>query len=229
MNLYFLVEGETERIIYPRWLKQLLPTLTKIRVASDVRENNYYLISGGGYPGLLDNHLPNAVEEINEMGRYDYFIISLDADELTVAERINEVQSKILKENIKLVNCQLEIIVQNRCMETWFMGNRKVFPRNPTKDFEHFFRFYNVSENDPEQMEKPRDFNGAIGKFHKQYLKMMLAEKNIRYSETIPNAVGELEYLQQLQKRVEEFPDHLKTLYSFIVLLQNIGKRLSTY
>ena len=224
MNVYFLVEGKTEKKIYPRWLEQLLPTLTRIQVASDVQENNYYLISGGGYPQLLETHLPNAIDEINESGQYDYFVISLDADEVTVEERIREVEQKISEKKLQLRNCQLQIIVQNRCIETWFMGNRKVFPRNPTGQFTPFFRFYDVSKDDPEQMGKTKEAMGTIAQFHKIYLKKMLAEKNINYSETIPHAVGESDYLEQLQERVKICPSHLKTLQCFFSFCGEVGE-----
>jgi hypothetical protein len=47
MNLYFIVEGVTESIVYPDWLSHLLPELHRVKVASKVQSNNYYLITGG--------------------------------------------------------------------------------------------------------------------------------------------------------------------------------------
>ena len=44
----------------------------------------------------------------------------------------------------------------------------------------------------------------------------MLAEKNINYSEKMPNAVSEPDYLKQLQTRINECSEYLKTLQSFV-------------
>ncbi len=54
MNLYFLVEGKrTEPKIYPSWFEYLLPNYNKIQNPGKVSNNNYYLISGLGYPALF--------------------------------------------------------------------------------------------------------------------------------------------------------------------------------
>ncbi|MDV2999865.1 MAG: hypothetical protein N5P05_001471 [Chroococcopsis gigantea SAG 12.99] len=51
MNIYFLVEGNsTERKIYPKWLEYLIPELMRVDYHDQVDNNNYYLISGEGYP-----------------------------------------------------------------------------------------------------------------------------------------------------------------------------------
>lgn len=69
MNLDFLLEGKrTERKVYPMWLSILKPAMVKISYAADANDNNYYLMSGEGYPSLL-NHLENAIAEINEIGK----------------------------------------------------------------------------------------------------------------------------------------------------------------
>ncbi len=118
MNLYFLVEGKTERRVYPRWIRHLIPSLTRVYVPNEVLENNYYLISGMGFPRLLDVALPNSIADINDSGRYDYFLIVLDADEVTVDERTQEVRARVGEENLTPGDCRVQIMVQNRCMET---------------------------------------------------------------------------------------------------------------
>jgi hypothetical protein len=42
VNLYFLVEGTTERKIYPKWLETLLPNYTRVYSPRDAAEP-YYL------------------------------------------------------------------------------------------------------------------------------------------------------------------------------------------
>ncbi|AFW95223.1 hypothetical protein FJR06_08540 [Dolichospermum sp. UHCC 0352] len=46
MNIYFLVEGDTEEKVYKAWLKYLLPELTRIGLPHQVDHNNYYLFKG---------------------------------------------------------------------------------------------------------------------------------------------------------------------------------------
>ena len=179
MNLYFLVEGKTESKVFPKWMSYLCPNLSKIEQASDVRENNYYLISGGGYPSIFD-FLKSSIEDINSSGNYDYLILSIDADLSSVDEKIAEVNDFIKTERLKLENCLLHVVVAKKCLETWFLGNKKVYSRNPKNlKFIPFTKFYNVSENDPELMDKASDFTESSSIYHFNYLKQMLKEKNI--------------------------------------------------
>jgi len=88
MNIYFLVEGRsTERKIYPKWLEYLIPQLKRVQYYDQVEENNYYLISGKGYPATICDGIPNAIDKIVEVGKYDYLVICIDADEETVDAR----------------------------------------------------------------------------------------------------------------------------------------------
>ncbi|MFN5892544.1 MAG: hypothetical protein ACK45Z_07910, partial [Dolichospermum sp.] len=90
MNIYFLVEGRrTEKKIYPAWLQYLIPQLQKVEYYDQVQENNYYLISGKGYPSILGDHLENALEKIQEKNNYDYLVLCVDADEELVEDRID--------------------------------------------------------------------------------------------------------------------------------------------
>jgi hypothetical protein len=227
MNLYFLVEGKTERKVYPRWIRHLIPSLTRVYVPGEVVEYNYYLISGMGFPRLLDVALSNSIEDINDSGRYDYFLIVLDADEVTVDERVREVEARVAEENLEPGNCQIQIIVQNRCMETWFLGNRRVFSRNPTNpELVKCVQFYNVFANDPELMYKPDLFEEPCAQFHFKYLRLMLAERNIRYTKEYPRDVVEPHYIEQLQRRIQDNSGHLPSLQVWFNFSTMINQRV---
>ncbi len=102
MNLYFLVEGmQSERKVYPAWLSHLLPELTRVQSCDEVNKKNYYLISGEGYPSLYD-FIPPSIEEINLSGKYNYFVVCLDAEENTVAERHAEIYDFLNQEKLAL-------------------------------------------------------------------------------------------------------------------------------
>jgi hypothetical protein len=214
MNLYFLVEGRrSEARIYPEWLAYLLPQLRRIRNFDDVEHNHYFLIDGGGYPSIY-NHLKNAVAEVNSAPRYDYLILCLDADESTVEERIQQIDDFMKREGLKPLHCHFKIVVQNRCLETWFLGNRMVYPRQPNGEiFRQYCRFFDVSADDPELMGVYKGFT-SISLFHYSYLKAMLAERNIQYTKSRPRAVVDPPYIDQLVSRVDN-TDHLKSLKDF--------------
>ena len=223
MNLYFLVEGKrTEKKVYPCWLSVLLPEYKQLSYAFEVNQNNYYLFSGDGFPSLL-HHLENAIAEINDIGCFDYLILCLDADEVTVQERIQEIQVYLQEKNVKLNQAALKIIVQNRCFETWFLGNRKVYQRQPQSEIlKKYQDHFNVQQNDPEEMQVLSKFE-TIAQFHESYLKQMLAERGIRYSKNNPNDVKEAHYLQELIKRNQE-TGHIASFGDFIQFIDQVQR-----
>jgi len=222
MNLYFLVEGRrTESKVYPRWLGYLVPQLERVQVYDEVEDNNYYLFNGGGFPSIYD-HIINSIHEVNEVNNYDYLAICLDADEATVTERTEEIYNLLEKKSVTLKNCRLQIIIQNRCIETWFLGNSAIYPRFPDNSrLADYQRFYNVSTDDPELMGIYEGFN-SYSQFHKDYLKLMLLERHIRYTVNNPNGVIENSYLNDLKDRVEVEPDHLRSFQTFLEFCESL-------
>lgn len=225
MNLYFLVEGVTELKVYPQWLGHLLPELSRVQFAQDAKANHYFLMSGLGYPRLLDEELVNSVADINEWGNYDYLVLVVDADDMAVQEKADEIHQFIKDNKVDLnPKCRLQIVAHKYCMETWFLGNRKVYTRTVGKDsdFYNHAGFYDVSQHDPQLMAKPATMNGSVSIYHEKYLRTMLAEKKIRYSKTDPRGVGEKHYLEQLQNRVKETA-HLSSLSRFFNFCENLS------
>lgn len=225
MNIYFLVEGEkTELKVYPQWLKYLVPNLSQVKYPQDAKNNNYYLVSGMGSTRILTEELEKSVEDVNKFGNYDYLVLVIDADEMSAEEKIAEVNKFINDEKIVLnLKCLLQIIAQKYCMETWFLGNRKVYPRNTDNvDFINHAQHYDVSQNDPEFMIKPNTFAGSTSIYHELYLRKMLAAKNIYYSKAKPKEVGEKYYLEELNKRINETP-HLSSLKNFFSFCETLS------
>jgi hypothetical protein len=111
MNLYFIVEGVTESIVYPDWLGYLLPELHRVKTATKAQSNNYYLITGRGYPSIY-NILDAAIEEINSIKRYNYLIVCLDAEENSIDYMLQEIQGKtqefLTTKKIHLENTKLK-------------------------------------------------------------------------------------------------------------------------
>jgi len=221
MNIYFLLEGLTEKKVYFRWLAHLAPRFKKVAAFDDAVDFNYYLFNCGGYPSILDD-IDAAVRDINACGKYSHFVVCLDADEEGVRKRSEEVRAKI-ESSTQHLTAQDVIIVQNVCIETWFLGNRKVYARNPQGEtFQNYCKLFNVSTDDPELMSCHSNFN-SVSQFHEDYLKKMLAEKDVRYTKKQPSAVCEPHYIDELRKRTEDHPKHLQSLQIFFVFCNDIN------
>lgn len=202
MNIYFLVEGKTEKKVYPKWLPFLIPELKQVQQHDKVVHNNYFVFMGNGYENLL-SHLPNSIGDVNDMGEFDYFIVCIDADDKQAEERRQEVLDAIEEGNIALAaNTQLAIVVQQKCMETWFLGNPAIFKENPENNFlKVCVPFYNVKQDDPELMGKPAIYEGSIAQFHYNYLQNLLKERNVFYRKDNPQEVVEKYFLDKLIER----------------------------
>lgn len=216
MNLYFLVEGRrTERKVYPRWLSYLVPELTEVRSPDKAVKNSYYVFSGNGYPSILDNHLVNSVADVNALGNYDYLVMCIDADEASVHERRAEVEKYISDNAVELKgSTKFILIIQNRCIETWCLGNKRVYKNNPkSSTLIEYINFYNVKTNDPELIGN-FDFE-THAQFHEAYLSEMLLERNMRYTKKHPQAVTDEAYLNELILRANSSP-HIETFKDFL-------------
>ncbi|MEM8642550.1 MAG: hypothetical protein AAGG51_27585 [Cyanobacteria bacterium P01_G01_bin.54] len=227
MNLYFLVEGKsTETKIYPKWLQYLIPELVRVKYHDQVSINNYYLISGKGYPRILYDGLENAVDKILEMQKYDYLVMCVDADEESVEERQRYIDDFIYAKELNLGKTKIEVIVQNRCMETWLLGNRKMFDsRQPLEQpLSSYVDYYDVSSSDPEAMGSYDQKNHAD--FHCEYLREVFRSRNTTYSKKLPNDAKERHYFDQLQKRVADNSQDLKTFQSFLEFCSRVRDRM---
>ncbi len=121
---------------------------------------------------------------------------------------------------------KFEIIVQNKCLETWFLGNAKVFKKNPVSSkLKEYIDFYNVKENDPELMEKPSSFEESVSIFHSKYLSEILSERSVSYSKNNPYSVREEYYLKELKKRISK-TNHLNSFKFFIEFCNEINKQI---
>ena len=224
MNLYIIVEGRrTEKKVYPAWLSHLIPRLSSVNWAYQVTENDYFLFNGNGYPALLHNHLKNSIEEVNELDKFNYLVLILDVDESTINGRITEVNDFLAENNLELnANTELIIIPQNRCIESWFLGNQKIFKQNPrNSELVKYVQFYNEKTNDPEEMGIYPNFN-THSQFHADYCTEFLRERNIRYSKNRPNGVVDKDFLDSLILRNKE-TNHIESFKLFVDFCEKIN------
>lgn len=246
MNFYFVFEGKTEPIVYKKWLSVLLPELTEVDSFDAVNQNNYYYVSDMGVPSCY-RVAANAIQDINAFPKYNYLVLFTDADRFTVAEKKAEADEQIKLElqdkPFKTLpgNCQLEIIVQKVCIETWFLGNRNFFVRHPQNNptLTQYIEYFDVSKSNPEDLasefvqdeENTKDIFGYKTKalFHEGYLREIFKErssasnKNFYYRKSTPREVQEKYYLEQLIARIEANSDHLLSFQEFIKFCRKIN------
>lgn len=230
MNLYFLVEGMTEKRVYPLWIRARIPQLTEVKRADQVVHNQFYCFSSGGFPSILQDIAP-AVEEIHDIGRYDYLVIVLDADELTREERMQEVQEVFKRQHLTLGQVKLQVTIQNRCFETWCMGNRAFYRQidQTYKAWKPCQSFYDCHTRDPEQMTRDPNHGRChtISQYHAHYLKQLFAANQVPYTKgrRAGGIVGTADYLKQLYQRVHE-TKHQYSLGNFLSFLDQVAKKV---
>lgn len=222
MNLYFLLEGRrTEKKVYPKLLERWLPKLQRVQFHIDAKEDNYYLISYEGFPNIFRKGLPNAIKEIEENDNFDYLILVVDTDNNS---EVFEYIEKAKKET-QLKNCQFHIVTQTVCIESWFLGNRAIYP-NIEKiegDFLTHHQFYDVSQKDPELMLKPDNYAGiTVANYHEIHLKKILSFHGLSYSKNHPGRVTATEYIAELESRINETP-HLSSLRNFFNFCESLS------
>ena len=223
MNVYFLVEGEgTEMKLYPKWLHYLKPELKEVEDWEKVTQNDYFIFSGAGIPSIY-KHTVNAIQNINENPVFDKLIVCLDAEEMPIEESITEIKNYISKSGVILnKRCSIEYIIQNVCIETWFLGNRKIVKRNPqNRELREFIEYYNIIEKDPELMPRKETFRTKAS-FHYTYFKKIVEERNLSYSKAQPNIATEKSFLDELINRTKE-TNHLPTLKFFFDVVSKIS------
>ncbi len=152
----------------------------------------------------------------------------MDADEDTVNERESYIENLIQGKNTNLGDTKTKIIIQNRCIETWLLGNRKIFDsRQPLESpLSDYVNYYDVSQYDPEKMGKYNRRNHAD--FHLKYVQKIFDAKNISYTKKIPGDAMEEYYLEQLQKRVQDDSTHLETFQNFLSFCETLKKSMAT-
>lgn len=223
MNLYVLVEGRrTEKKVYRAWLGYVFPHLQEVERIEDIRQNNFYLLAGHGYPSYKQR-IVEAFENINRQNNIDHFFVCVDTEEESIAEKKAEIEAVIPKEQ-DFRNCH--IILQHCCIETWFLGHRKMLKRNPdTEALRKCKNFYDVSKADPENMECLPGYTYRAH-FHLDYLKAMLHERGLSYTKTRPGVVLEQSYFEALIERTTSM-DHIRTFGKLIELWAALGGKIS--
>jgi hypothetical protein len=218
VNLYFVVEGRRcEPRVYKAWIRHSFPGLSLAQRLDEIQGDSFYVVAGNGYPAY-ERRIEAALLDIADHPVFDHLFICVDAEDLPYTERVARVEAlvhaNVIKFNVRdRCPClQTHVIVQNCCIETWFLGNADMMPPEPVPPFAELVSHYDVSRYDPEEM--PRLPHKALtrARFHKLYLKEMLRASGHTYSEQSPAIVKDLSYLSALRHRCATTP-HLRSLH----------------
>ena len=175
MNIYVVVEGKTERVVYESWIPLVNPKLGHVNSISEVDSDNFYLVSGQGYPYYFDI-IDDAISDINDSGVFDRLVISIDSEDMTCEEKFSEILEYL---EGKPCASEIRIIVQHFCFECWALGNRRVVRQHPTSQrLRAYKRIFNVRVRDPELLPEYPDEGFNRSQFAERYLRAALNERN---------------------------------------------------
>jgi len=201
MNYYIVVEGQAEKHVYKSWIPLINPHLSYVDNFSDVSYNNFYIVSGNGYPYFF-KIISNGIEDVNNSKLFQKLIIAVDAEEMSYEEKYREIDNYIQKFSC---SCPISIIIQYYCLETWGLGNRSVPKRNTTDTtLQTYFNFFNVIQEDPELMPSIDSEKFTRSQFAYSYLKKIINDRNskLSYSKSNPKVLTQNHYFTQIRQRV---------------------------
>lgn len=234
MNLYVLTEGITEKEVYRAWFRHILKDHEEISNYQDATGNSFYVFQAGGNKQLL-GRIQAAVEEINAYGAYDWLVVVLDSDGdekkgQAYADVIDEIKTCLAGSSIQAC---VSVIVQNVCIETWFLGNLEMYldPNPKEANLKRYFDHYRPDRHDPERMPALANESGTLSRFHALYFTKLadnFCHHNSglpRYAKKRPDLVCTPSFLNALQARLLATPGHLASFGAFMSFVSQVQTR----
>ena len=214
MNVYLIVEGEAEKIVYAHWVRLTNPSLRIVNDINEVQHNNLIIFSGGGQPNYFEV-IEAGVEDVSANEKLDRLIIAIDSEEMSFGEKWREIDEFVIELG---KNLDYKIIVQHFCLETWALGNKVIVSRNPRDpEIQELKKYFDVLNNDPELLPDYPENNLNRSQFAEYYLRKLLNEKyrNLTYTKKNPQALLHKKYFLQVKKRCET-TSHIKSFNFFL-------------
>lgn len=214
MNIYVVVEGLVERRVYREWIPLVNPNLKQVYDIEAVVLDNFYLISGGGYPQYFDV-VEAAIEDVNNFAAFDRLVISVDSEEFTFDDKYQEIDAFV---SARYCRVDTRIVIQHFCIETWGLGNRTIVRRNPQLPRLITYRaLFDVLDRDPELLPEYPDEELNRSQFAERYLRAALNDRfrNLTYSKSNPQPLLHPAYFGQLESRLNE-SGHIQSFAGFL-------------
>ena len=214
MNVHIVVEGDSEKKIYPHWVTMVNPNLSYVEHISQIQSNHFTIVSGGGGPQYYEV-IDAAIEDVNTYGNIDRLVVAVDSEEMSIDEKYKEVEAHLSKTPCVAA---VRIVIQHFCLEAWALGNRAIIRPNPQDaKLREYKKFYNVRTHDPELLPPydPDELNRA--NFAEKYLRRALQDKyaKLTYTKRNPDVLLHPKYFQRVKARLDE-TGHIPSLGGFL-------------
>jgi hypothetical protein len=183
-------------------------------------DNQYYIISGNGYPSML-RMIDGSIENILNYMPDAMFVAVCDSEELSYEHRYAEIE-RFIKEKIGNRTLNYRIVIQHYCFETWALGNRKAIPDNPRDSIaQRGLRHFDVRREDPEHMTKPHWHAGSRAFYAYELFRNMANQKRLGYSKSNPGKIINQYFFDQVLSRNRKLK-HIKSFDNFIHAFRQI-------
>mgnify|MGYP001337878901 CR=1 FL=1 len=168
----------------------------------------------------LPNIIDNAIEDVNNILQFDRLVITVDAEEMTRQEKIDEIKQFLGNKKCRV---EIRIVIQFFCFEAWALGNQKIIKRNPSSTKLRKYRnFYDVRLKDPELLPEKKDEELTRSQFAEKYLRIALNDRfrNLTYRKNDPKALLHEKYFNELVKRLTT-TSHIMSFEDFLSAFKN--------
>lgn len=214
MNIYVVAEGLVERKVYLSWIPFANPRLSPVARIEDVENDNFFLISGGGYPQYLET-IEAAIADVNGVDKFDRLVVSVDSEEMSHTEKLEEMKSFLEGRRCRV---EIRMVIQHFCFETWALGNRTIVrPQPQSARVIRYRALFDVRSQDPELLPANLDEDLNRSQFAAVYLKAALNDtyRNLTYSKNNPTAVLHQTYFQRVRGRFDD-TGHIGSFNGFL-------------
>lgn len=212
-----MVEGDcTEILVYKEWITFANKSLKVVTGILDVSSDSVYLVSGSGWPNYL-NRIKSAIEDINSkfdndgIQIFNRLVIAVDAEDVPLDGKKLEIEECINESlGVGQRNFELEIVIHNFCIETWFLGRCNLFKRDPSEAVKEHKRNFDVSISDPELLLIPDKYRHLTrAQYAKKYLKAAINDRfhHLTYESSNPGPVTDKKYYSNVVARYESTND----------------------
>jgi hypothetical protein len=213
MNIYIVTEGKAEKIVFKYWIPMVNPSLSYIERLDGLSCNNFYIVSGMGYPSYYEI-IENAIQDVDQLG-FDRLVVSLDSEEMTKQEKYDEVNEFISQKDYVT---DIRIVVQQFCFETWALGNRRLIRTNHSlPKLGEYKRFFNVKINDPELLPGKPDDGLNRSQLAEKYLRLSINDRhrNLTYTKGNPKYLVHPTYFTEVKSRLNG-TGHISSFEDFL-------------
>lgn len=215
MNIHVVVEGEKAAAkVYEIWVPLVNPSLTYVPHISDIVNDNFSIIRGGGYPHYLQI-IDAAIDDVNNYNNIQRLVIGVDSEELSYQEKYREIEGHIRSSRC---SAEIRIVVQHFCLETWALGNQVIISPYPQSYLlRQYINFFNVRERDPELLPGYPEEELNRAQFAVKYLRHALNDRyrELTYSKNNPTQLLDPNYFDRVKQRFRN-TGHISSFAHFL-------------